>query len=75
MCSVKKLTFLFCTFSVSFVFEVLFFMVTLFSLFIISAVGVTETAAGSSEAVFNCRISSRLVIDAKKTRLGLKFSL
>ena len=50
-------------------------MVTLFSLLIISGVGVTETAPGSSGAVFNCRISSRLVIDEKKTRLGLKFSL
>ena len=62
---------------VSFVFEVLFLMVTFFLLFITSgvAVGVAETAAGRSGAVFNCRISSRLVIDATRTSVGLKFSL
>lgn len=52
----------------------LLFVVALFLLLITTGVGVAETAAGSSGAVFNCRISSSLVKVATKTGF-MKFSL
>lgn len=52
----------------------LLFVVALFLLLITTGVGVAETAAGSSGAVFNCRISSSLGKVATKTGF-MKFSL
>ena len=43
----------------------LLFVVALFLLLITTGVGVAETAAGSSGAVFNCRISSSLGMAAE----------
>ena len=45
----------------------LLFVVALFLLLITTGVGVAETAADSSGAVFNCRISSSLGMAATKT--------
>ena len=72
---VNGLTSLLWKFLVSFSFEAFFFIVTLFLLLTIAGVGVAETAAGSSGAVFNCRINSRLDIDAVKISGGPKFLL
>ena len=52
----------------------LLFVVALFLLLIITGVDVAERAAGSSGAVFNCRISSSLGMVATKTGF-MKFSL
>ena len=54
----------------------LLFVVALFLLLITTSVGVAETAAGSSGAVFNFRISSSLVMAASKLESGsMKFVL
>ena len=45
----------------------LLLVVALFLLLITTGVGVAETAADSSGAVFNCRISSSLDMAATKT--------
>ena len=63
----QRLTSLCCGMFVSFVCEVLFLVVALFLLLITTGVGVAETAAGSSGAVFNCRISSSLVMASSET--------